>query len=173
MRVLIAALFMFLAATASYGQTGPGRPEPGLFAGATKARLITRVIAPPESADSSRPCKVSKDEIERVARSVLGKSPLTLTEKGEDVTIIVDVEVYYKDLEEPIDICIGRVSVRSGVSTEVRLAYGNISTETWVDLFEIVDTVVGSAAYFAAEVSERVNGLTERFLVIWRKDQKS
>lgn len=171
MRVALAALFMFLAATASYGQTGPGRPEPGLFAGAAKARLTTRVIPAAGKADAASFCGLSEDEINREARSVLDGGGVTLTEIGHDITIAVEVELYYVYLEEPENICAARVSVRGGFSTEVRLPYANVSTKTWVDLLHLSSSFVVTDVYTAMGVSESVERLLKRFVVIWRNDQ--
>ena len=172
MRVLIAALFMFLAATASYGQTGPGRPEPGLFAGATKAKLTTRVIPAADKADAASFCHLSKDEIDREARAVLDGGGVTLTEKGQDITVAVEVELYYLYLDEPEDLCAARVSVRGGISTEIHLPYVNVSTERWVDLLELSSSFVATKGYISSRISESVNTLLKSFVMIWREDQR-
>jgi hypothetical protein len=155
MPILIAALSTFVV----------------MFLAATKARLTTHIIAPGDKADASSFCMVSRDDIERAARSVLDGSGITLTDRGYDITIIVDVELYYENLEEPVDICAARVSVRSGISTEILLPYANISTQRWVDLFDRADTVVYSRAGFVIEVSDRVTSMMKRFVDTWTNDQ--
>ena len=171
MHIVIAALstfvVLFLSATSSFSQS-----TAGLFTGAKRARLNTHVIAPTDQSDASDFCKVSRDDIERVARSVLDKSRITLTDKGYDITIIVGVELYYQNLEEPVDICAARVSVRSGISTKIHLPHANISTQRWVDLFERADTVLDARSGFIIEVSDRVAGMMKSFVDTWTDDQR-
>jgi len=172
MHILIIALstfvVMFLSATSSFSQS-----TAGLFTGATKARLKTHIIVPTDQSDASEFCKVSRDDIERVARSVLDKSRITLTDKGYDITIIVGVELYYQNLEEPVNICAARVSVRSGISTKIHLPHAkNISTQRWVDLFDRADTVVDARSGFVIEVSDRVTGMMKSFVDTWTDDQR-
>ena len=171
MHILIAALstflVMFLSATSSFSQS-----TAGLFTGAKKAELTTRIIVPADQSDASGFCMVSRDDIERVARSVLEKSRITLTDNGYDITIIVGVELYYMDLEEPVSICAARVSVRSGISTKIHLPHANISTQRWVDLFERADTVLDARSGFIIEVSDRVAGMMKSFVDTWTDDQR-
>ena len=171
MHILIAALstflVLFLSATSSFSQS-----TAGLFTGAKRARLNTHVIAPTDQSDASDFCKVSRDDIERVARSVLDKSRIALTDEGYDITIIVDIELYYQNLEEPVDICAARVSVRSGISTKIHLPHANISTQRWVDLFNRADTVVDARSGFVIEVSDRVTGMLKSFVGTWTDDQR-
>ena len=171
MHILVAALsafvVMFLSATPSNGQS-----TAGLFTGAKKARLTTRIIAPEDQSDASSFCAVSIDDIEHSARSILDKSRITLTDKGYDISIIVGVELYYMDLDEPVSICAARVSVRSGISTEIHLPHANISAKKWVDLFERANTVVDTRSGFVIEISNRLTGIMKSFVDTWTKDQR-
>jgi hypothetical protein len=167
MRIVFAAVVVSLIAATSYGQS-----EPGVFAGATKANLITNIISPSGKEDASSFCFISKEDIDREARSVLNTSDIILTDINYDITIIVDVDLYYDKLEEPVDICAARVSVRSGLSTRVYLPFGNGSTEKWVDLFDVANTVIASRMTFSPYVVEMVNEITKSFVEAWRDDQK-
>ena len=167
MCLLLAALFVFLAATASYGQS-----RPSLFTGATKAKLTTNVIPLAGKEDAPSFCDISRDDIEREARSVLGTSQITLTDTDPDITIVVEVELNYWRLDEPTDVCAGRVSVRSGVSTKVHLSYQSINTERWVNLFYLADTLITDRSGFAVNFPEFINRVMKSFVSTWANDQK-
>ncbi len=158
---------MVLAGAPSYGGS-----EAGLFKGATKARLVTNITSSRGREDAASFCRISRDEIEGAARSILEKAGIVLTEKGADITVIIDIDLHYEALNEPVDICAGRAAVRSGISTEVYLPHGKARARIWVDLFGRADALLTAKGYFAPDFTEMVEGLVREFVKVWASDQK-
>ncbi len=167
MRKYLVAFFIVLLTAAAYGQS-----KPGLFTNATKAKLTVHLILPREQGESSPACPVSRDGIEREARSVLAKSPIVLTDVGHDITIIAEVELYKFDVDEPVNNCTAKVSVRSGITAEINLPYKKSTTKKWLDLFHLAETVSGPSKIFEESVYDAVNRVMKRFLRTWANDQK-
>ncbi len=160
-------LVVMVAATASAQST------PGLLRGAAKAALVVNVGSPTEIGDSQTTCRISKRAVEHQARSGLLASPIKLTDARPDITLIVDVELYRVELDDPVNMCIARVSLRGGMKTKVLLPYGNARAERWVDLFRSERKVARPMNGFDIEVLEAVNGMVKEFVGAWTKDQQN
>ena len=167
MRTLLAGLLILMVTAAAFAQSAPG-----LLRGAAKAALVVKVSAPTEIEASQTTCRISKTAVEHQARSDLLTSPVSLTDSPPDITVIVDVELYRVDLDEPVNMCIARVSLRAGVRTEVLLPYGNARAERWVDLFRSERKVARPMNGFDIEILEAVNGMVKEFVGAWTKDQQ-
>lgn len=151
--------------------------EAGVFKGASKARLVTNITSSRGREDAASFCRISREEIEGAARSILEKAGIALTGTGADITVIIDIDLHYEALNEPVDICAGRVAVRGGMSTEVYLLHGKAphgkaKARTWVDLFGRADTLLMAKGYFASEFTAMVEGLVREFVKVWAGDQK-
>ncbi len=168
MRTLLAGLLILMVTAAAFAQSAPG-----LLRGAAKAALVVKVSAPTEIEASQTTCRISKTAVEHQARSDLLTSPVSLTDSPPDITVIVDVELYRVDLDEAVNMCIARVSLRAGMRTEVLLPYGNAHAERWVDLFRRERKVARPMNGFDIEVLEAVNGMVKEFVGAWTKDQRS
>ena len=158
---------MALAGAPSYAQS-----EAGVFKGASKARLVTNITSSRGREDAASFCRISRDEIESAARSILEKAGIALTEKGADITVIIDIDLHYEDLNEPVDVCAGRAAVRSGISTEVYLPHSKAKAMIWVDLFDRADTLLMAKGYFAPDFTAMVAGLMKEFVKAWASDQE-
>ncbi len=167
MRILLGGLLVVMAAAAAFAQS-----TPGLLRGAAKAALVVKVSAPTEIEASQTTCRISKTAVENQARSDLLTSPVSLTDSPPDITVIVDVELYRVDLDEPVNMCIARVSLRAGMRTEVLLPYGNAHAERWVDLFRSERKVARPMNGFDIEILEAVNAMIEEFVGAWTKNQQ-
>lgn len=165
-KYLVAFLIMVLLTAAAHGQA-----KPGLFTNATKAKLAVNLILPREDGEPSTACRVSRDGIERAARSVLAKSPIVLTDVGHDMTIMAEVEIYKFDVDGPVNNCTAKVSVRGGFTAEVNLPYKNATTKKWLDLSHLSEMVSLPRTIFEDSVFDAVNGTMARFLRAWADDQ--
>jgi hypothetical protein len=144
----------------------------GVFKGASKARLVTNITSSRGREDAADYCRISKGEIERAARSILKTAGIALTGKGADISVIIDIDLHYEALNEPVDICAGRAAVRSGISTEVYLPHRKARAKTWVDLFGRADTLFMAKGYFAPDFTAMVEGLVRQFAEVWANDQE-
>ncbi len=167
MRILLGGLLVVMAAAAAFAQS-----TPGLLRGAAKAALVVNVGSPTEIGDSQTTCRISKAAVEHQARSDLVTGPVSLTDSRPDLTLIVDVELYRIELDDPVNMCIARVSLRAGMRTEVLLPYGNAHAERWVDLFRSERKVARPMNGFDIEILEAVNGMVKEFVGAWTKDQQ-
>lgn len=172
MPTLLAGLLVVMVTAAAVAQSAPG-----LLRGAAKAALVVKVSAPTEIEASQTTCRISKTAVEHQARSDLLISPVSLTDAPPDITVpditlIVEVELYRVELDEPVNMCIARVSLRAGMRTEVLLPYGNAHAERWVDLFRSERKVARPMNGFDIEVLEAVNGMVKEFVGAWTKDQQ-
>ncbi len=158
---------MALAAAPAYGQSGAG-----LFKGASTARLVTNITSSRGREDAASFCRISRGEIEGAARSILEEAGIALTGKGADITVIIDIDLHYEALNEPVDVCAGRAAVRSGISTEVYLPHGKARARTWVELFGRADTLFAAKGYFAPDFTAMVKGLVKEFVEAWASDQE-
>lgn len=163
---------MALAGAPSYAGSGAG-----VFKGASKARLVINITSSRGREDAASFCLISKAEIQRAARSILEKAGMALSGTGADITVIIDIDLHYEALNEPVDICAGRAAVRSGLSTEVYLPHvkapnGKAKARLWVDLFGRADTLLMAKGYFASDFTEMVEGLVRQFAEAWASDQK-
>ena len=172
MRILLGGLLVVMAAAAAFAQS-----TPGLLRGAAKAALVVNVGSPTEIGASQTTCRISKTAVEHQARSDLLTGPVSLTDALPDLTVIVEVELYRIELDDPVNMCIARVSLRAGVRTEVLLPYGNAGAERWaerwVDLFRSERKVARPMSGFDIEILEAVNGMVKEFVGAWTKDQQS
>ncbi len=168
MRTLLAGLLVVMVTAAAFAQSAPG-----LLRGAAKAALVVKVSAPTEIEASQTTCRISKAAVEHQARSDLLTSPVSLTDSPPDITVIVDVELYRVDLDEAVNMCIARVSLRAGMRTEVLLPYHDARAERWVDLFRSERKVARPMNGFDIEVLEAVNAMVKEFVGAWTKDQRS
>jgi hypothetical protein len=174
MRFSLAVIILISAIALAGAPAGAGS---GVFKGASKARLVTNITSSRGREDAADFCRISKGEIERAARSILEKAGIALTGKGADITVIVDIDLHYEALNEPVDVCAGRAAVRSGLSTEVYLPHGKVphgkaKARTWVDLFGRADTLFMAKGYFAPDFTAMVEGLVRQFAEAWANDQK-
>ncbi len=156
-----------LAGAPSYAGSGAG-----LFTGASKVRLVTNITSSRGREDAASFCRISKGEIDGAARSILEKAGIVLTGKGADITVIIDIDLHYEALNEPVDVCAGRAAVRSGISTEVYLPHGKARARTWVELFGRADALIMAKGYFAPEFTAMVEGLVREFVKAWAGDQE-
>ena len=168
MRTLLAGLLILMAAAAAFAQSTPGPPR-----GAAKAALVVKVSAPTEIEASQTTCRISRGTVEHQARSGLDNSPVSLTDARPDITVIVEVELYRVELDDPVNMCIARVSLRGGVKTEVLLPYHDARAERWVDLFSSERKAARPMNGFDTEVLEAVNGMVKEFVGAWTKDRQS
>ncbi len=172
MRNLLGGLLVVMVTAAAFAQS-----TPGLLRGVAKAALVVNVGSPAESGASQTTCRISKAAVEDQARSDLLASPVSLTDARPDITLIVEVELYRIELDDPVSMCIARVSLRAGVRTEVLLPYGNAPAdrwaERWVDLFHRDRKVARPMSGFDIEILEAVNGMLKEFVGAWTKDQQS
>lgn len=158
---------MALAGAPSYAGSGAG-----VFKGASKARLVTNITSSRGREDAASFCLISKAEIQRAARSILEKAGMALSGTGADITVIIDIDLHYEALNEPVDVCAGRAAVRSGLSTEVYLTHAKVRAKTWVELFSRADALLMAKGYFASDFTEMVEGLVRQFAEAWASDQK-
>ncbi len=181
MRFSLATVLLISAMVLAGGPSSAGS-EAGVFKGASKARLVTNVTSSRGREDAASFCLISRDEIDAAARSILEKAGIALTETGADITVIIDIDLHYEALKEPVDICAGRAAVRSGLSTEVYLPYGKApdgkapdgkaKARIWVDLFGRSDSLLMAKGYFAPEFTAMVEGLVGEFAKAWASDQE-
>ena len=171
MGVRLATVLLISAMTLAGAPSHAGS-EAGVFKGATKARLVTNITSSRGREDAASFCRISRDEIQRAARSILEKAGIALTGKGADITVIIDIDLHYEALNEPVDVCAGRAAVRSGLSTEVYLPHGKTKARIWVDLFGRADTLFMAKGYFAPEFTAMVEGLVREFAEAWAGDQE-
>ena len=167
MRIPLGGLLVVMVAVAAFAQS-----TPGLLRGAAKTALVVKVSAPTEIEASQTTCRISKAAVTRKARSGLDNSPIKLTDARPDITVIVDAELYRVELDDPVNMCIARVSLRGGMKTKVLLPYGNARAERWVDLFRSERKVARPMNGFDIEVLEAVNGMVKVFVGAWTKDQQ-
>lgn len=172
MRILLGGLLVVMVAATAFAQS-----TPGLLRGAAKAALVVKVSAPTEIEASQTTCRISKAAVEHQARSGFLTSPVSLTDAPPDITLIVEVELYRIELDDPVSMCIARVSLRAGIRTKVLLPYGNAPAERWaerwVDLFRSERKVARPMSGFDIEVLEAVDGMVKEFIGAWTKDQQS
>ncbi len=176
MRNLLGGLLVVMVTAAAFAQS-----TPGLLRGAAKAALVVNVSSPAESGASQTTCRISKAAVEDQARSDLLASPISLTDARPDITLIVEVELYRIELDDPVSMCIARVSLRAGVRTVVLLPYGNAAADRragrwakrWVDLFHRERKVARPMSGFDIEILEAVNGMVKEFVGAWTQDQQS
>lgn len=172
MRLPLGGLLVVIVAAAAFAQT-----TPGLLRGAAKAALVVKVSAPTEIEASQTTCRIPKAAVENQARSGLLGSPVSLTDARPDITLIVEVELYRVELDDPVSMCIARVSLRAGVRTEVLMPYRDAPAERWaerwVDLFRGERKVARPMSGFDIEILEAVDGLVKEFVAVWTKDQQS
>ena len=172
MRTLVGGLLILMVAAAAFAQS-----TPGLLRGAAKAALVVNVGSPTEIGASQTTCRISKAAVEHQARSGLDNSPVSLTDARPDITVIVEVELYRIELDDPVNMCIARVSLRGGVKTEVLLPYHDAPAERWaerwVDLFRSERKVARPMNGFDIEVLEAVDGMVKDFVGAWTKDQQN
>ncbi len=168
MRIGLGGLLVVMVAAAAFAQSAPG-----LLRGAAKAALVVDVGSPTEIGASQTTCRISKGEVEHQARSGLDDGPVSLTDAPPDITVIVEVELYRVDLDDPVSMCIARVSLRAGMRTEVLLPYHDAGAERWVDLFRGERKVARPMNGFDIEVLEAVDGMVKDFVGAWTKDQQN
>ena len=166
------ATVLLISAIALAGAPSYAGSEAGVFKGATKARLVTNITPLRGREDAASFCRISRGEIERAVRSILEKAGIALTEKGADITVIIDIDLYYEALDEPVDVCAGRVAVRVGISAEVYLPHSKATARTWVDLFDRADTLIAAKGNFAPDFTAMVAGLVKKFAEAWASDQE-
>lgn len=172
MRLLLGGLLVLMTAAGAFAQT-----TPGLLRGAAKAALVVKVSAPVETGASRTTCRISKEAVEHQARSDLLAGPVSLTDAPPDITLIIEVELYRIELDDPVSMCIARVSLRAGMRTEVLLPYRDApaerSAERWVDLFHGERKVARPMSGFDIEILEAVNAMIKEFIGAWTQDQQS
>jgi hypothetical protein len=167
MRILFGGLLALMVAAAAFAQS-----TPGLLRGAAKAALVVKVSAPTKIEASQTTCRISKGAVEHQARIGLDNSPVSLTDARPDITLIIEVELYRVDLDDSVNMCIARVSLRGGVKTEVLLPYRDAASERWVDLFRGERKVARPMNGFDLEVLEAVDGMVKEFVGAWTRDQQ-